>query len=166
MFERVGRWWIAIAAVAVVASSLGVATTWSYVKTLWRGVGESVRDATPISFDLKRLDGMISDLVPEIRRNQQAVAQLEVETEYLEREIAQMRSRQQETLAEMKKLRDALGEKKSEYRFASHRPTAASKWKTISSGGWIVTRKAKRSSTPNSSCWLSASARWRRPRPR
>jgi phage shock protein A len=118
MLARFGRWWIAGAIGALVVSSLGVATSWSYLKTLWRGVGETIRDATPISFDLQRLDGMIRDLEPEIRRNQQVVAQLEVECEYLDREVKAMQAQQQEAMAQMRKLREALDEPKSEYVFA------------------------------------------------
>lgn len=118
MLARVTRWWIAAAVVAVVVSSLGVATTWSYLKTVWRGVGETIRDATPIAFELERLDGMIRDLEPEIRRNQQVVAQLEVECEYLDREVAVMQGEQEEVVSQMRKLREALGEQKPQYQFA------------------------------------------------
>ncbi len=118
MLARTARWWIAAGIVALVVSSLGVATSWSYLKTAWRGVGRSIRDATPISFDLERLDGMIGELVPEIRRNQQVVAQLEVECEYLEREVAVMKSGQEELVVQMRKLREALGEDKTQYQFA------------------------------------------------
>jgi myosin heavy subunit len=103
---------------ALVISSLGVATSWSYVKTLWRGVGETIRDATPIAFDLQRLDGMIRDLEPEIRRNQQVVAQLEVEVEYLEREVATMKAEQGAALAQMRNLREALRGSESQFVFA------------------------------------------------
>jgi len=118
MLSRVARWWIAGGIAVLVVSSLGVATTWSYLKTLHRGVGEAIRDATPISFELRRLDGMIAELVPEIRRNQKVVAQLEVEVEYLEREVATMQSEQEEAFAQMRKLREALGEQRPHYQFA------------------------------------------------
>ncbi len=118
MLSRTSRWWIGGGLAALVVSSLGVGTSWSYLKTLWRGMGEKIREATPIAFDLERLGGMIRDLEPEIRRNQQVVAQLEVEVEYLEREIATMKGEQEAAVAQMRKLREALGGSGSELRFA------------------------------------------------
>ncbi|GIW93021.1 MAG: hypothetical protein KatS3mg110_1062 [Pirellulaceae bacterium] len=118
MFVKLNRWWIVTVLGALVASSLGVATSWSYVKTAWRGVGKSIRDATPIGFELQRLAGMIQDLEPEIRRNQQVVAQLEIECEYLDREVATMKAKQDEMVAQMRKLREALDKPDSNYIFA------------------------------------------------
>jgi len=113
------QWWVLAGIGALVVGSLGVATTWSYIKTAWRGVGKGIREATPIAFDLERLNGELKDLEPEIRRNQGVVAQLEVEVENLERDIAQMEEEQVKATAEMRKLREALSEGKSEYQFAS-----------------------------------------------
>lgn len=118
MLFRSKAWWIGAAAVAVVASSLGVATSWSYIKTAWRGVGQSVRDLTPIRFDLERLAGLIADLQPEIRRNQQVAVQLDVEREYLEKDIAALESQQQKAKAEMAALRQSLGQTGSQFQFA------------------------------------------------
>lgn len=102
-------WWLGVGGIAaLVVSSLGLATSWSYLKTAWREVGESIRDATPIAFDLQRLNEMIRELEPEIRRNQQVVAQLEVEVEYLNREVATMKQEQEKSVQQMQKLRDAL----------------------------------------------------------
>lgn len=108
MFIGTPRWWVVGGLVALVVSSLGGVTTWSYLKTAWRGVGETIRDATPIAFDLQRLHEAIRDLEPEIRRNQQVVAQLEVEVEYLEREVATMQAEQEKAVAQMRTLRTAL----------------------------------------------------------
>ncbi|ASV74370.1 hypothetical protein THTE_1768 [Thermogutta terrifontis] len=118
MLQLKTPWWIVAGVGILVVGSLGVATTWSYIKTGWRKVGQSIRDATPIAFDLERLNGELKDLEPEIRRNMQVVAQLEVETENLEQDIARMEQEQAQAFAEMKKLREALGQGKSEYQFA------------------------------------------------
>lgn len=111
-------WWIGGGILAVVVSSLGLATSWSYIKTAWLGVGQSIRDATPLAFDLQRLKVAIQDLEPEIRQNQKVIAQLEVEIEYQEKEVAKLKEEQEKALAEMRKLRDALGQNKSEFQFA------------------------------------------------
>ncbi|MCR4415341.1 MAG: hypothetical protein NUV77_23255 [Thermoguttaceae bacterium] len=121
MLPRSKAGWIAAAAVAVVASSLGLATSWSYLKTAWRGVGQSVRELTPIGFDLERLAGLIADLQPEIRRNQQVAVQLEVEREYLEKDIAAMEGQQEKAKAEMAKLRQTLAQGGSQFQFAGQK---------------------------------------------
>lgn len=117
MLARMNRWWMGASLAALLVSSLGVATSWSYVKTIWEGVGETIRDATPIAFDLERLKVMIRDLEPEVRRNQQVVVQLEVEVESLERDVAEMKRMQEAAVAQMKKLREVLQGHVSQVRF-------------------------------------------------
>jgi len=116
-------WWIGGGILAVVVTSLGIGTTWSYLKTAWWGVGETIRDATPIAFDLQRLNVAIKDMEPEIRQNQKLVAQLEVEIEYQEKQVAKLKEEQDKALAEMRKLRQTLGEGKSEFQFAGRKFT-------------------------------------------
>uniref|UniRef100_A0A7C4QRG4 Chromosome partition protein Smc n=1 Tax=Schlesneria paludicola TaxID=360056 RepID=A0A7C4QRG4_9PLAN len=118
MFVSWPRWWMLGGIATLVVSSLGLANSWSYLKTAWRGVGETIRDATPIDFDLQRLDGMIRELEPEIRRNQEVVAQLEVEVEYLQREVAALKEEQETAKAQMRRLRDALGDGQTQLQFA------------------------------------------------
>ena len=119
MFQRPLYWWIGGGILAVLVTSLGIGTTWSYLKTAWWGVGETIRDATPIAFDLQRLNVAIKDLEPEIRQNQKVVAQLEVEIEYQEKQVAALKAEQEKALAEMRKLRQALDDKgKSDFQFA------------------------------------------------
>lgn len=117
MLARTTRWWIVGGMAALVMSSLGGMTSWSYLKTLWRGVGETIRDATPIAFDLQRLNEMIRDLEPEIRRNQQVVAQLEVEVEHLQQEAATLKGEQEVAVGQMRKLREALSGGESRFQF-------------------------------------------------
>lgn len=118
MLGRKIPWWAFAAVGALVVGSLGVTTTWSYIKTAWRGVGKTIREATPIAFDLERLNNELKDLEPEIRRNQGIVAQLEVDVENLQQQIAEMEAEQGKALAEMKKLREALGSGKATFQFA------------------------------------------------
>jgi len=60
----------------------------SYVSTAWNRGHQVVRDATPVSFDLERLRGMVKSLDPEIRRNVHAIALEEIQIEQLEAQIA------------------------------------------------------------------------------
>lgn len=125
MVGKAYSWAVAGGVLAVVITSLGIGTTWSYLKTAWRSVGQSIRDATPISFELRRLDSMIQDIQPEIRRIQQLVARLEVELEYLEKEVAQLQEDQQKLIAQMKTLRQELGSDKQEFVFAGQKYSRA-----------------------------------------
>jgi chromosome segregation ATPase len=102
---------------AMLVSSIGAGTLWSYFRTVHAEIGRQVRDAVPIGFELKRLEQMTADLIPEIQANQKVAAQLDVEIEYLEREIAEMDEGQQRAKAEMDQLRQALRTKQNEFSF-------------------------------------------------
>ncbi|MCL4206101.1 MAG: hypothetical protein KJ000_26760 [Pirellulaceae bacterium] len=116
MSFRVSRWCVA-ALGALLVSSVGAGTLWSYFRTVHAEIGRQVRDAVPIGFELKRLEQMTADLIPEIQANQKVAAQLDVEIEYLEREIAEMDEAQQRAKVEMDQLREALRTKKDELVF-------------------------------------------------
>lgn len=116
MLRRVSRMWIVSGCVLMV-SSIGIGTARSYLRTAQVSIGEAVRDAVPISFDLKRLQQMTEDLIPEIQANQKVAAHLEVEMEYLEREVEAMQQSQIEEKAEMLKIRKVLAEGKESYVF-------------------------------------------------
>jgi hypothetical protein len=60
----------------------------SYVSTAWDKGHQAVRDATPVSFDLDRLRGMVKQLDPEIRHNVHAIALEEIQVERLQAQIA------------------------------------------------------------------------------
>jgi len=112
--------WVAIALAAVVGT-IGVGTTVSYLKTARRQLGEELRDLVPIKFEIQRLAGMTDDLVRDIQANQKVAAQLEVEIEYLQREIDAQDKALTQSRAEMQKLRDALRESKEEFIFGGQK---------------------------------------------
>lgn len=101
------RWGTGIA-VGLVVSSLGVGTTWSYLRTVHSELGQVIRDAVPISAELKRLDHDSQNLLPEIHANQRVAAQLDAEIETNDREVSELKNAQEVALAEMKKLRADL----------------------------------------------------------
>jgi prefoldin subunit 5 len=107
MLGKRNRLWVAAGAMAV-ATSVGLGTVWSYVRTGHAELGRQIRDAVPIAFELKRLAQMTDDLIPELRANQKVAAQLDVEIEYLQREIDSMNKAQAEARTQMQKLRAAL----------------------------------------------------------
>lgn len=104
------RPWAWLVAAGMVASTLGAGTAWSYLRTAQHTVSESLRDAVPIAFELERVAQLTRELIPEIQTSQKVAAQLEVEVEYLEREIKTMSDSQGEAKSQMQKLRAALGQ--------------------------------------------------------
>lgn len=114
-------WWGA--ALAAVVATVGVGTTVSYVNTIRRQVGEKIRDLVSIKFEIDRLAGMTGDLVRDIQANQKVAAQLEVEADYLRREIDAQEKALTESRAQMQRLRDALRESKEEYTFGGQKFT-------------------------------------------
>jgi chromosome segregation ATPase len=111
------KMWMVVGLGVVVASSVGAGTVLSYVRTAHSQIGETIRDTVPITFELKRLKQMTSDLVPEIQTNQKVAASLDVEVDYLQREIEQMRKGQTEAEGQMQKLREALASQLEKYEF-------------------------------------------------
>jgi myosin heavy subunit len=101
----------------MLASSVGFGTVWSYVRTAHQEVGRKLRDTVPIAFELQRLEQMTSDLIPEMRANQKVAAQMDVEIEYLKREIDSLDASQSQAKAEMEKLRKALVEQHASCEF-------------------------------------------------
>ena len=99
MFKKPKQLMLLLGAVVLV-TSVGFGTVWSYIRTAHTQLGETVRDTVPISFELKRLEQMTGDLIPEIRANQKVAAQLDVEIEYLEREIGSMEESQEKRRAQ------------------------------------------------------------------
>lgn len=60
----------------------------SYVSTAFHKGQRVVRDATPVTFDLDRLRGMVKALDPEIRNNDYVIAHEEIQVADLEKQIA------------------------------------------------------------------------------
>ena len=102
------RPWAWLVGAGMVALTLGAGTAWSYLRTAQHSVAKSLRDAVPVAFELERVAQLTRELIPEIQASQKVAAQLEVEVEYLEREIKTMSDSQDEAKSQMRKLRAAL----------------------------------------------------------
>jgi DNA repair exonuclease SbcCD ATPase subunit len=122
MFSIVNRLSLLIVA-GFVISSVGVGTAWSYLRTAHGALGQSLRDAVPIEFDLKRLQQMTDDLIPEIRTNQKVAAQLDVEIEYLGQEVQALRQSQTQAREQMRKLRQSLDTASASFTFGGKKFT-------------------------------------------
>jgi hypothetical protein len=99
---------VVIAVAAMLLGGVSISTARSYLLTARASVQDAVRDVVPISFELKRLKETTKDLLPEIRSNQRVAAELEVEMDYLERGLNQLREDQKDRRQQMEKLRVAL----------------------------------------------------------
>lgn len=107
-----------VVGILTVVSSVGFGTVWSYVRTGHAELGRRIRDAVPIAFDLKRLEQMTEDMIPELRANQKVAAQLDVELEYFKRQIAEMERSQADSKSQMQRLRASLADKQASHVFA------------------------------------------------
>ncbi len=101
----------------LLVSTVRAGTIWSFVRTAQHAVGETVRDAVPVTFELQRLEQLTRDLIPEIQTNQKVAAQLDVEVEYLQREVETMQQAQHDSRSQMEKLRKALDSKSGTHEF-------------------------------------------------
>jgi len=90
----------------------------SYVRTAFHRARHNVQSAVPVQFDIDRARDEIANLEPAIRDNIELLARSEVDVEYLDREIAAVRS----NLAVEKKALVALREslETGDFRLAGH----------------------------------------------
>lgn len=72
-----------VAGGAVVVLGLMGTGLWSYLQTAGQRAVATVKENVPIDFEIDRARRMVGNLVPEIRRTMQIIAQEEVEAERL-----------------------------------------------------------------------------------
>lgn len=81
----------------------------SYVRTSAGYVKQSVNNSVPTEFQIERARTMITDLVPEIRKNMQVIAREEVEVENLEKQIHEAEGKLAREKEDLLRLRADLG---------------------------------------------------------
>lgn len=96
----------------------------SYVRTSANYVQESVVDAVPMEFQIRRARKMIDDLLPEIRKNMHVIAREEVEIERLERQIAQAREQLEKEKSVVLRMKDDLASGKTMLVYSGREYTA------------------------------------------
>jgi len=116
---------VLVVAVAGLVSLVGGGVVWSYVRTAGTEVARSMRDAVPIQFELKRLEQLTGEMIPEIQANRKVAAQLDVEIEFLTREIDELRKQCEDSRSQMQKLRTALNSNAPTHRFGDRDFTRA-----------------------------------------
>src|SRR5437764_10221280 len=80
----------------------------SYVKTAFHKVRHSAKDSVPIQFEIDRARELITNLEPAILNNREELARAEVDVEYLDREIASIKTNLGNEKKAMLALRDSL----------------------------------------------------------
>ncbi len=89
----------------------------SYIST---GVGlasSKVRDSIPIEFEIKRAEGLIDGIIPEIQACKKVVAQEEVEMDYLRQDIVQIEKTQAKSYEKIRVQQAALKRGEDRYFF-------------------------------------------------
>ncbi|MCA9150364.1 MAG: hypothetical protein KDA92_13730 [Planctomycetales bacterium] len=62
-------------------------STWSYLRTAAHNTRAAIREQVPLKFEIQRAEGLVADLIPEIRRTMHSVSIKEVELEQLDGQI-------------------------------------------------------------------------------
>ncbi|MHC4176981.1 MAG: hypothetical protein ACYSWU_05720 [Planctomycetota bacterium] len=91
----------------------------SYVRTSAGYVSDSVRDAVPIEFEIKRARGEIENLLPEIEKNMYVIAKEEVEVQRRREQITEAEARLAKDKSEILRLNADLKTGQSEYTYGN-----------------------------------------------
>ena len=91
----------------------------SYVRTSAGYVKESVRDAVPMEFEIKRARGEIENLLPEVRKNTYLIAKQEVEVQRLQEQISEAQAGLEKDKSEIMRLNADLRTGQSEYTYGN-----------------------------------------------
>ena len=97
-----------VSVAAVTLSYVSFSTAGSYLRTATDGIARQVKEAVPLDFELRRLEKLTTEMIPEIQANQKVAAQLDVEIEYLQRELQELADESDESRQQMRRLRDSL----------------------------------------------------------
>ena len=109
---------VGVAGTVVMSTGVG-----SYVTTAAGIVKEKVHGSIPLEFEIKRAEGLIGDIVPEIRACKRVVAEEEVAVEYLREEIVALTSLQSDNRSKIDVQRAALERSEPHYFFGGRRYT-------------------------------------------
>jgi hypothetical protein len=91
---------------------------WSYLRTSAGCLRDKAQNAVPIEFQIERARRMITDLVPEVRKNMHVIAKEEVEVERLKKQIAQAETQSGKEKEQILQLKTDLGDNKNVFQYA------------------------------------------------
>jgi len=104
----------------------------SYLKTSASCVKDSVKDAVPIEFQIKRARSMVRDIVPEVRKNMHIIAKEEVEVERLAKQIDSAEENAAKAKSEMMRLKSDLEKGEQAYTYSGRIYTVSEVKKDLS----------------------------------
>ena len=84
MFKKLG---ITIASAAVCLGLLHLAGLTSYTATAWNNVSKKVKGQVPIEFEIERLRHEVAQLVPDMKKNFNTIAEEMVAVENLQKDV-------------------------------------------------------------------------------
>jgi chromosome segregation ATPase len=90
----------------------------SYIKTSAGYVKESVQEAVPIEFQIKRARGEIENLLPEVRKNMYVIAKEEVEVQNLQNQVVESEARLGKEKTDILRMSTDLKSGKDTFRYA------------------------------------------------
>jgi chromosome segregation ATPase len=95
----------------------------SYVRTSFGYVKDSVHSSVPVEFQIERARRMIKELAPEVRKNMHVIAKEEVEVERLQKQIEASQARLAKEKEELLKLKTDLASGKKELEYGARKYT-------------------------------------------
>ena len=109
-----------VGGLATVVGSVALFGTaaFSYLRTGVDEVQAVVKNEVPLEFQIKRAEGLVQDLVPEVRKSLHVVAQEQVEIDKLARTIEQRERQHAEKQAAIRTMRDDLATDKTFFVYA------------------------------------------------
>lgn len=79
---------LTVAVLAGLAAVLTLTRVGSYSRTVWNEIKQNAKEQVPVEFEITRLKGEVSQLIPDLRKNLSIVAEQMASVERLEKEIA------------------------------------------------------------------------------
>jgi len=101
----------------VLAAGFGVTGFRSYFRTATTEIMDSVRDLVPLEFEIKRLCQLTDEMLPEIEAQRKVAAEVDVDCEFLEKELTSLSAGLEEARGQMQPLREALDSSAETHRF-------------------------------------------------
>lgn len=89
----------------------------SYVRSSARSIRVAVKDNVPVEFELRRARDLLDGIGPEIHNSVRAIAEQEVETGMLKRDIDESKIAVAEECSRVQKLRDAVASGQTSFTF-------------------------------------------------
>lgn len=108
-----------VGAGVILVGLIGGGTIWSYIKTAGNEVGESIDNAMPVDFELKRARTLLRDLKPEIKANMMTLAKAEAAVAEMNEKIGDAEGKLDKSQTDMLRLTSDLESANGTFMYAS-----------------------------------------------